>query len=105
MNDVWAGEAADGRVRVELDNAGRLHDLRLDPSVAYLATEELRRALIAAFTAAQTAVTGPAGPGGTPVDPERLTALLDETTDTAERRFAEISTALYDINRRAARQW
>src|SRR5690349_19040431 len=51
-----SGEAADGRVWVELDAEGRLTDLYLDPRVSYLPLEELRAALIGAITAAQDQV-------------------------------------------------
>ncbi|GAA2674505.1 YbaB/EbfC family nucleoid-associated protein [Actinoplanes palleronii] len=104
-----AGEAADGRVRVELGADGRLSDLYLDPRVAYLPVEQLRDALVEAFTTAQDTAadrTGPATSGyGTPVAPDRLKAALAEASDSAERRFAEISTALSDLSRRSARPW
>jgi hypothetical protein len=104
------GEAADGRVRVELDDDGRLYDLYLDPRVAYLPVEELREALFDAFTGAQdrlrdrsdvAAATRYAGTAA----PERLQAALTEASETAERRFAEVSTALFDLSRRAGRSW
>lgn len=104
-----AGEAADGRVWVELDTDGRLTDLYLDPRVSYLPLDELRAALIEAFTAAQDQVRERAVEAtsryGESVAPERLRSALAEASDTAERRFAEISVALYDLNRRAARPW
>ncbi len=106
---TYAGEAADGRVWVELDSDGRLTDLYLDPRVSYLPLEELRGALIDAFTAAQDQVRDqteePISRYGETAAPERLTAALAEATDTAERRFAEVATALSDLNRRAARPW
>jgi hypothetical protein len=104
-----SGEAADGRVRVELDEDGRLADLHLDPRVSYLPLEELREALIQAFTEAQdrarerTAET--ASRYGETVAADRLNQALSEASDTAERRFAEVSVALYDLSRRAARPW
>ncbi len=103
------GEAADGRVRVELDDDGRLADLYLDPRVSYLPLEELRDALIEAFATAQDRlgerVEAAAARYGAGVAPERLQATLAEASDTAERRFAEVSIALYDLSRRAARPW
>lgn len=105
----YAGEAADGRVWVELDSDGRLNDLYLDPRVAYLPLEELRGALIDAFTAAQDQLRDSSentiSQYGVTAAPDRLTAALAEASDTAERRFAEVSTALSDLNRRAARPW
>lgn len=104
-----AGEAADGRVWVELDGEGRLTDLYLDPRVAYLPLDELRAALVEAFTAAQDGVREQAEAATTrfaaTVAPDRLTEALSEASDTAERRFAEMSVALYDLSRRAARPW
>ena len=104
-----AGEAADGRVWVELDGDGRLSDLYLDPRVAHLPLDELRAAIIDAFTAAQDGVKEQAEAAtaryAETVAPERLTAALSEASDTAERRFAEVSVALYDLSRRAARPW
>ncbi|WP_436521197.1 YbaB/EbfC family nucleoid-associated protein [Actinoplanes sp. HUAS TT8] len=109
MGDFVSGEAADGRVWVELGTDGRLTDLYLDPRVAYLPLDELREALIAAFQQAQDRVRDQAADAttryGATVAPERLRAALSEASDTAERRFAEVSTALYDLNRRAARPW
>ncbi|GIF12970.1 YbaB/EbfC family nucleoid-associated protein [Actinoplanes teichomyceticus] len=104
-----AGEAADGRVRVALDGDGRLVELHLDPRVAYLPLDELRRALIDAFTAAWDRRAGRDGDVaaryGAGVAPDRLRASLAEASETAERRFAEVCTALSDLNRRAARPW
>lgn len=85
-----SGVAAGGLVRVELDENGRLADLFLDPQVAHLPVEELRAALISAFTSASTSASSSAS----------ASAL-----ELAEHRFAEISTALYDLSRRAGRQW
>jgi hypothetical protein len=101
-----AGEAAEGRVWVELDAGGRLNDLYLDPRVVYLPLEELRAALIAAFTAAQDQIQDqPPSRYAVTATPERLRNALAEASDAAERRFAEVSTALNDLNRRAARPW
>jgi DNA-binding protein YbaB len=104
-----AGEAADGRVWVELDGDGRLNDLYLDPRVAYLPLEELRAALIEAFTVAQDEARVRADEKtaryAETVAPDRLKAALAEASDAAERRFAEVSVALYDLGRRAARPW
>ncbi|GAA4600859.1 DNA-binding protein YbaB [Actinoplanes octamycinicus] len=103
------GEAADGRVRVELADDGRLSDLYLDPRVAYLPLEELREALFDAFDMAQDTLrdqtdqdTSRYAAGAAP---DRLQAVLAEASDTADRRFAEVSTVLYDLSRRAARPW
>jgi DNA-binding protein YbaB len=104
-----SGEAADGRVWVELDEDGRLVDLYLDPRVSYLPLEELREALIRAFTEAQEQMrertAEAASRYGETVAPDRLKEALSEASDTAERRFAEVSVALYDLSRRAARPW
>ena len=98
--DAFVGTAAAGRVQVELDPDGTLRDIFLDPRVAYLPVEELRDALVTAFTQAQSLVRDQA-----PADPDELTSALTEASDLAERRFAEVSTALFDLTRRADRSW
>jgi DNA-binding protein YbaB len=89
-----AGEGADGLVRIELDGAGRLWDVVLDPQVTELTADELRTALFDAITEAQD---------GMPAPPSFEDAVADVST-AAERRFAEISEALHDISRRAVRR-
>jgi DNA-binding protein YbaB len=42
------GEAADGRVRVEADNAGRVCDVQLDPRAMRLASQDLAEAILSA---------------------------------------------------------
>ncbi|WP_433827592.1 hypothetical protein ACQP2E_37030 [Actinoplanes sp. CA-015351] len=94
-NYVVAGEAAGGWIRVELTEDGRLWDLFLDPGVTALPVSELRDGLIAAFSGAQSHLGFSCGG-----------AFEDQVADAsamAERRFAELSTALYDITRRANR--
>ncbi|WIM98506.1 hypothetical protein ACTOB_002107 [Actinoplanes oblitus] len=102
------GEAADGRVRVAIEDDGRLSDLYLDPQVAYLPLDELRVALLEAIDMAQDRLRDRSAAEttsryGAVAGPDRLKAALAEASDTAERRFAEVSTVLYDLNRRAAR--
>jgi DNA-binding protein YbaB len=87
------GEGADGIVRIELDGAGRLWDVVLDPQVTELSAEELRTALFDAISAAQAGVPAP-----------DFEASVAEVNTAAERRFAEISEALHDLSRRAARR-
>ncbi|HWS32879.1 MAG TPA: hypothetical protein VN408_09065 [Actinoplanes sp.] len=88
-----AGEGADGLVRIELDGAGRLWDVVLDPRTTELTVDELRTALFDAIVAAQSALPVPA-------DAATRAAEATEATETAERRFAEITGALHDIVRR-----
>ena len=99
-----AGEAADGRIRVELDADGRLWDLALDPRVMTLPVEELRSALITAITRAQDDLLDEVEEAARPYAiayPQQVS----DASAVAERRFAEISTALYDIAKRADRSW
>ncbi|WP_328468024.1 YbaB/EbfC family nucleoid-associated protein [Actinoplanes sp. NBC_00393] len=109
--DAFVGQAADGRVQVELDADGTLRDIVLDPRVAYLPVEELRVALLTAFASAFEEVQSqpppeyPAASAASAASAEELNSALTEATDAAERRFAEISTALFDISRRAGRSW
>ncbi|MEU4691749.1 hypothetical protein [Actinoplanes sp. NPDC023714] len=92
---VVAGEAAGGWIRVELASDGRLWDLVLDPQVASLPVEDLRDELFRAFLDAQECLA--------PSFSEDFAQQVADASATAERRFAEISTALYDISRRAVR--
>ena len=73
--------------------------MRLQPA-------ELGHALVAAFRQAQQAVQVNAerAAGDVPVA-ERLQALLGEAEAVADRRFGEVATALYDLTRRAERDW
>ena len=115
MNEPWreppaaVGAGAAGRVRGELDDDGRLRDLYLDPRVTHLPLDELRHALMTAFADARDQiderVAAALPPYGRVAPPAQLTAALDEATETAGRQFAEISTALFDLSRRAARPW
>ncbi|MEU4618455.1 hypothetical protein AB0G04_00555 [Actinoplanes sp. NPDC023801] len=89
-----AGEGADGLVRIELDGAGRLWDVVLDPRVTDLNADELRTALFDAITEAQD---------GMPAPPSYEDTVADVST-AAERRFAEISGVLHDLARRAVRR-
>ncbi|MFC7530398.1 YbaB/EbfC family nucleoid-associated protein [Actinoplanes sp. GCM10030250] len=113
MGSGYEGTAADGRIRVELDGDGRLADLNLDPRVTHLPVDELRVALIDAFTRAQDQLYDEVSEAASAYKTDLLlmkaeaTLLLvkAEATEIADRRFAEISTALYDLSRRAGRQW
>ena len=96
-------------VRVELDASGRVRDVLLDQQVMQWSADELSRALIAAFQDAQDragadAEAAAAGYGGLP-SRARLQQALEEATTGAERRFTGVSTALYDLTRRAERTW
>lgn len=93
------GEGADGLVRIELDGAGRLWDVVLDPQVTELTVDELRTALFDAITGAQAAM-----PAQTAMPAPAFDTAVADVNTTAERRFAEISEALHDLSRRAARR-
>jgi DNA-binding protein YbaB len=90
------GEGADGLVRIELDGAGRLWDVVLDPQVTELTAVELRTALFDAITEAQDGMPAPG--------PASFEDSAADINTVAERRFAEISEALHDISRRAVRR-
>ncbi|GAA4933291.1 hypothetical protein [Actinoplanes utahensis] len=85
------GEGADGLVRIELDGAGRLWDVVLDPQVTALPVDELRTALFDAITEAQTGLPAQGA----------FEAAVTEATSAAQRRFGEISEALQDLSRQA----
>jgi len=98
------GEAAGGLIRVELDADGRLWDLELDPRVTAWPVTELRDALVAAITQAQDELRDEveaASQAYAAAFPQQVA----EAIALADRRFAEISTALYDIAKRADRTW
>ncbi len=98
------GEAAGGLIRVELDADGRLWELDLDPRVMALTATELRDALVTAITQAQDELRDEVEAAVRPYAaafPEQVA----EATAVADRRFAEISTALYDIAKRTGRSW
>jgi len=94
------GEAADGRVRVVLDPGGRVTEVELADDVTEMPVRQLSAALTAAFQRAQAAA-GAEFAGLPPA--ERLAAASERAMADAERRFNEISTVLYDLDRRAGR--
>ena len=119
MSDQWAqsplgdqpsiGEAAEGQVRVSLDSAGRVHEVALADTVNSMSLAQLSEALVAAFQQAQDQARAKIGRkagqyGGLP-SRERLEAVAAEAEALGERRFNEISAALYDLNRRAGGEW
>jgi hypothetical protein len=95
------GEAAGGQVRVVLDGSGRVRDVVL---AGEMSMPRLSEALVAAFQQAQDIIGSRRPYGGMP-ERERLEAAAAEATAAAERRFEEISTALYDLERRAGGRW
>lgn len=103
-------EAADGLVRVEVDGAGHVTELVLDPRAMRLGASELAEAMKAALQQAQAAarseVEGQVRRLGEALPSrDRLAATLEEATASAERRMNEFSTAMYDLSRRAGSQW
>jgi len=109
LSDLWAeppvegepavGAAAEGRVRVVLEPSGRVREVILADGVGSMTVPQLSAALVVAFQEAQDAVRVHTAYAGLP-SAERLAAVSAEATAVAERRFAEISTALYALNRR-----
>lgn len=120
MDDTWGkqpggdraavGEGGDGLVRVELDDTGRVRDVVFDSAVRSLPLAQVSAAVIEAFQQAQDAARAAAERsgeqlyGGLP-SRDRLEAATTEAQAMAERRFEEISTALYELNRRAGGSW
>jgi DNA-binding protein YbaB len=104
-----SGEDADGLVRVEVDGAGQVIDLVLDPRAMRLGAPELAEAVKSALQQAQAAARSEAEEqvrrlGEALPSRDRLTATLEEATTSAERRLNEFSTAMYDLSRRAGSQ-
>jgi DNA-binding protein YbaB len=107
-SDAVVGEAAEGRVRVVLNAAGLVQRVDLADDVVQLPVRQLGSALTAALQQAQAAVAARAGQaaaayGGLP-SRARLEAASQQASAEAERRFGEISTVLYDLDRRAGRE-
>ena len=99
------GEAAEGSVRVELDAGGMVRDVVVEQQAMTMSARQLSEALVTAFQAAQDAARESAQQYGDLPSRERLQAAADEATANADCRFEEISTALYDLTRRAERAW
>jgi hypothetical protein len=97
-----AGGGLNGQVRVELDTAGRVQHVAVDAAAMAVSPAQLGAEIVAAFQAAQDKVA--AGLAGRP-GLDRLTAASAAAMADAERRFGEISGALYDLDRRAGREW
>jgi DNA-binding protein YbaB len=103
------GEAAEGQVRVSLDSTGRVRDVTLAATVASMPLTDLSEALVAAFRQAHDEIHSRAARdaaqyGGLP-SVEHLEAVAAAAEAVGERRFNEISTVLYDLNRRAGSEW
>ncbi|SDT75357.1 hypothetical protein [Actinoplanes derwentensis] len=90
------GEGADGLVRIELDGAGQLWDVVLDPQITELSVAELRTALFDAITEASANFAA----SSFAEESSSFAEAVADATGTAERRFAEISEALHGISRR-----
>ena len=92
-------ESAGDWVQVEFDDDGRVVDVWLDPRVMSLSVESMRSLLVSALQGCSVASPYAVAP------PDRLRAVSAEATELAERRFAEISAALFDLSRRAVPRW
>jgi DNA-binding protein YbaB len=102
MTNSWPpSEAETGSVRVQLDSAGAVLSVVIEPAAMTLSPSELGEAVAEAFRLAQAALA----PTTSAESTQRLEAALADASGQAEQRFAEISTALYGLNSRAEREW
>jgi hypothetical protein len=93
-------------VRVEVDEDGRVCDVVLDPRVTSLSVDELRELLISALASPVPSSSSSLSVASVAsvASADQLAEVSRAATEVAERRFAEISTALFDLSR-AARRW
>ena len=120
MEDPWApdqaasvravGKAARGWVRVELDGVGQVVDVVVEERAMSMSAAQLSEALKAAFRQAQSdtraQLEGLTDRFAAAVpSQQRLARVLDETNAATHQRFNEVTAVLYDLDRRAGRQW
>jgi DNA-binding protein YbaB len=94
------GQALDGRVRV-VARAGRVDELRLDPRVMRMGSEELAEHVTAAVNAAlnDLASRSPAEQTA-PVDPQVLAGQIAEIQEQSVRQLAALTQAIGTAVRR-----
>jgi DNA-binding protein YbaB len=100
-----SGQAADGLVSAQVDGAGTLVAVTFSPKVMRMASQDLAEAVVCAVTEAQTHARSLVSAqvhdvGQSFPHPDALRAQLSEISLNAERRMAEISSALQDVMRR-----
>ncbi|MFE0156446.1 YbaB/EbfC family nucleoid-associated protein [Nonomuraea sp. NPDC059007] len=93
------GAAADGQVRAVAGPDGRLHELRLNPRVMRMASEDLAREILTAVNAALDDLRANV-PGLEAADPRRLAETMGGTHDIVLGRLAEFADGVELVVRR-----
>ncbi|MFI6393910.1 YbaB/EbfC family nucleoid-associated protein [Nonomuraea sp. NPDC050540] len=93
------GVAADGQVRAVAGPDGRLHELRLNPRVMRMASEDLAREILSAVNAALDDLRANA-PGLEAADPRRLAQTMGGTRDSVLGRLEEFADGVELVVRR-----
>jgi hypothetical protein len=100
-----SGEAAKGLIRAEVDRGGNLVRLTIDSHAMRMAAAEIAEAATSAVQQAQTAARAAfnEGLGGAVDGPtaQQIRQSIGGLAATADRQFAEISTVLDELTRRA----
>ncbi|MFI6908983.1 YbaB/EbfC family nucleoid-associated protein [Nonomuraea sp. NPDC050394] len=93
------GVAADGQVRAVAGPDGRLHELRLNPRVMRMASEDLAREILSAVNAALDDLRANV-PGLEAADPRRLAETMGGTHDSVLERLEEFADGVELVVRR-----
>ncbi|MEU4545335.1 YbaB/EbfC family nucleoid-associated protein [Nonomuraea dietziae] len=96
------GEAADGRVRAVAGQDGRLRELRLDPRVMRMASEDLAREILVAVNAALDDLRAgmPGLEAAGPSDPRALAEALGGVHADVTRQLDEFADGVELVVRR-----
>lgn len=99
------GEAADGRVRVDVNGTGDIEDVQLDPKAMRLPSEDLAAAFKEAFTAARADVKEQLSETTPPFQalPEDIRETLDDLQFVADRRLNQFAEMADDLAARIDR--
>ncbi|MEP7020180.1 MAG: YbaB/EbfC family nucleoid-associated protein [Pseudonocardiales bacterium] len=101
------GDAANGLVRVEVSGAGEVTDLVIEPKAMRLPSSDLsaalRSAVNEALAAARDQVADVAKAVPAPPDMARLTRMVEDLGQLAQRRMDEFSTAASELSARLDR--
>ncbi|MEV4892035.1 YbaB/EbfC family nucleoid-associated protein [Nonomuraea sp. NPDC055795] len=94
------GVAADGQVRAVAGPDGRLHELRLNPRVMRMASEDLAREILSAVNAALDDLRANVPGLAEAADPRRLAQTMGGTRDSVLGRLEEFADGVELVVRR-----
>lgn len=99
------GEAAEGRVRVDVNGTGDIEDVQLDPKAMRLPSEDLAAAFKEAFTSARSDVKQQLSESTPPFQamPEDVRETLDDLQFIADRRLNQFTEMADDLATRIER--